>query len=272
MLAHRGAYHPHNRSKTRILRVTPPLMRLVGYYLSEGFAYHPLPNEGRVAFTFNRNGEELYVADCVALLREIFLVKPWIQHTESTTVIHVTSVHAYTFFSRYFGRVGPEKHLPRWVLRLPERFLKELVKGWWRGDGTSSLNSFSASSSYIDLASGMTLVFERLGYLPSFLKHEIRESKIGDRVVKSGISYQLSISGKQRFRFNEVVDEPTGMSKSGRTAQWYTKRFKKFWVPVKKVTEEEFRGLAYNLEVDEDHSFTLSGISVHDTTSALGDV
>ena len=265
-LAHRGPSHPHNRAKTMILHVTPQLMRLVGYYLSEGFAYHPLPNEGRVQFSFNKEGEERYVDDCANLLKEIFEVKPRIAKAESTTVVQVSSIHAFTFFSRYFGRTGPEKHLPRWVIRLPPSFLKELIKGWWRGDGTSSPNSFSGNSSYIDLASGLSLVLGRLGYLPSFLSYHVQDSKIGARIIKGGTTYLLSVTGKQRFRLSEVLDAPTESSRTGRTGQWYMKRFKKFWVPLKLVKEEDYKGPIYKVEVEQDHSYTLSGIAVHDAS------
>jgi hypothetical protein len=264
-VAHVGPFHPHLRAKPKNLILSPGLLRLSGYYLAEGCALHPTRTDREVMFTFSR-AENIYIEDCRALLGSVFGGKPWVRVHHSVANIFLASVPAYTFFSRYFGRVGPEKRIPRWVLRLPPQHLRELVEGFFRGDGTSDGTTFVMDTAYRDLAHGMALVCGRLGFLTSVRNYQQKEGTINGRVIRSGRLYKLIISGKQRFRFANSIGEIAAPSASGHTGQHFTKRFKKFWVPIDSVTTSLGIGSVHNLGVQGDESFTVSGIAVRSLT------
>jgi len=115
------------------IKVTPKLMRLLGYFLAEGRC---LPYG--IEFVFGASERKLQ-KDCLKLMKEIFNLEGRVKETEDNTVrISFSSKIVSEFFEKHCGTGSKNKHLPEFVWDLPKEYVLELLKGWIKGDGYQS--------------------------------------------------------------------------------------------------------------------------------------
>jgi len=231
--------------------LTPELMRFFGYYLAEG-------NSGynKVVFTFNKKEHE-YINDVLRIAKQIFGLDGFVSDYEykpNAVQIVFNSKQLYILFQELFGRKhsARTKKIPRWFMELPDQKLIELIKGWWRGDGTSGYASIAASTASPTLAVQMRDVLLRLGCVASL------------RTAKAGKIYVLTVSGEHLDRLSRLLGITHPFLKQRRTT------FQKFWlddkylyIPIRRIKYEEYNGTVYNLEVNEDETYVCEQMVVH---------
>ncbi len=94
------------------------LLRLIGYYLSEGYT-RTEPCRGTLGFAF-RNTEKEYIQDVASIVEKIFRVSLGSLRTErNCTCIDFYSARLARFFKELFGSGAINKHLPSWAITLP---------------------------------------------------------------------------------------------------------------------------------------------------------
>ncbi|EQD34652.1 hypothetical protein B2A_12719, partial [mine drainage metagenome] len=121
------------------LHTDKDFFRLVGYYLSEG----SVMSGHHVSFTFNKNETEL-VQDTASLLERYFGKKPIIQKEDKNGIsIMLCSTIAARFFTEQFGRGAGVKSLPKWAMLEDPVKQAEIIKGFWRGDGSFMYKQYS---------------------------------------------------------------------------------------------------------------------------------
>ena len=117
---------------TSSLSFSHELMRLFGYYLSEG---HLTESIHQIGFTFNRK-ETKYIKDCKELLQKITKRNISIRHpNENSTQILIHSKEWYAFFKKYCKRGAKNKQLPDFVWSLTKKDFLPLLICYIRGDG-----------------------------------------------------------------------------------------------------------------------------------------
>ncbi len=123
----------------RFIPVDESLLRLFGYYLSEGTV-----SDGRVVrFTFSEE-EQNYCQDVLALNEEKFGASCHIEPASDSyhwLSLRFHSIALAKVFSGLFGTGFAGKHIPQWVMLLPIEKQRGLVAGIFRGDSTAFLNS-----------------------------------------------------------------------------------------------------------------------------------
>ena len=125
----KNQYSRSNLSKK--IKVTKELMRLIGYYLSEGHVTNII---NQVGFSFNKN-EKLYINDCQRLLRKITNRSISVRHPNlNSTQILIHSKEWASFFENFCGK-GKKKHAPNSSWNLSKDLFLEMLKGYIRGDG-----------------------------------------------------------------------------------------------------------------------------------------
>jgi len=113
------------------IKITAELMRLIGYYLSEGHVTNIINQTG---FSFNKNEKE-YIEDCQKLIKKITNRHISIRNPNAgTTQILIHSKEWASFFESFCGKTK-NKHLPNFSWRLPKKLFLELFKGYIRGNG-----------------------------------------------------------------------------------------------------------------------------------------
>ncbi|MBU2638912.1 MAG: hypothetical protein KJ955_08105 [Nanoarchaeota archaeon] len=115
----------------RKIKITKGLMRLIGYYLSEGHVTNII---NQVGFSFNKN-EKGHIADCTKLLLSVTKRHISIRHPNAgSTQILIHSKEWASFFENLCGK-KKNKHIPEFAWNLPKPLFMELLKGYIRGDG-----------------------------------------------------------------------------------------------------------------------------------------
>jgi intein/homing endonuclease len=243
------------------VRVDGNLMRLIGYYLAEGYSD---PSRDRVSFAFGSHEKE-YIADVKSLVKKVFGVNAFERVRGTRCEINVFSKFIANFFSQ-FGKDAYNKSIPLWVLKLPPNKQKELIKGYWRGDGCKAEVEFLVTSSSIQLIQGIKTILLRLGILPTiYYTKGGKKMRIKGRSTICGPSYTLKLRGA----FLKKACETLGIHHKWLEERAYTKyrgyiQNGKVYVPIRKIETVNYDGDVLNLEVEEDNSYTVNSfITAH---------
>lgn len=242
----------HKQQKTRddIIKLKDEIpvdsnfMRLLGYYLAEGSGV----SDHQIRFTFNSKETE-YIKDVKRLIKKIFGIKVNKDvFIRNATNICISSRLLMDFFKSLVGNNAIEKRLPQWVLYLPQDKQKELINGYWRGDGCKSEYGFQFDTASLVLAEQIKLILSRLGFIPTF-----RTVAAGRKNPK----YVVEVFGEKLKDFCDIVGEKHNIidkrSKSYNRG-WNDGNY--LFVPINKIEKEHYDGLLYNLEIEKDSSYS----------------
>jgi inosine-5'-monophosphate dehydrogenase len=249
----------------RKIELTPELMRLIGYYVAEGYVIGN-QNNRQLRFAF-ADHEQRYVDDVKSLVEQVFgyagtTTRPTARHAVEVLV----SNHAIArFFEELMPGGATNKRLPAAILDQADGHLRQLLIGALRGDGSlknACRVAYKTSSPH--LANQIAEIFLRLAYLASVQRHE---------PARPGWSpmYHVRISGAQCVRFAEDFPE-LGLAFDGPapTKQEFFADDEYMYVPVLSIVHEAEQELeVYNLEVAEDHTYIAGRVAVHNCTTRV---
>lgn len=247
-------YVRFKRGKTRIpnkLRLNKEFSRLAGYYVSEGcvISEPSRPNSASLIFTFHEN-EDLFINDVFRLLKQFFNLGPKIRAgSPKTTRVEMHSTIVARFFETLFGERSEKMKAPSWFLFLPVHKQKEFLKGAFRGDGSITENK-NRPTSYVTtspiIRDAVQLMLLRLG-IPSGMSI----SKSGKK--RKNTAYIIFPAGTFRREFVEIFELGKEVKEGHNIYVGKTRDF--LLVPIKEIIEEEYLGLVYNLQVQEDRTY-----------------
>jgi dTDP-4-amino-4,6-dideoxygalactose transaminase len=162
------------------INVEDDLFRLVGYWLAEGSLAKGnkgsngkiLPSSKgkylsyRVDFSFHKD-ETLYIDDVILLMKKYFNVAGWVRKDNGNGVsVEFKSRKGYEFFQKFCNKISYNKKINHNFIHYDKSLLKELIKGFWRGDGSSSKSNFSLSTTSPHLFQQFKLILSRFGINP----------------------------------------------------------------------------------------------------------
>ena len=248
-----GPVHANNNLKTEWVDVTPDLMRLVGYYLSEGSA-----DQNGVQFCLNPQ-ESHYADDIELLLKECFglSAKRWL--ISGGLYVRVASRGLSRFFVGQFGSGCDRKLLPSWAMTLPVDKQRELLRGLYRGDGSVSKTHQSKL-----LLANPKLVYQvwqiltRFNARMSLAQHAPRATSFGG-MSRPTASIIWADDCSQDFReINDKSSYPFREEWRGGSRQWFAQTGEE--CVAARWQEVPYAGTVYDLEVADDHSFVVEGV------------
>ena len=147
------------------LPLEPMLFRLIGYYIAEGHFYPPYQ---QVYFSINE--EEIEFKNHIKeLMENYFNAHMFIRGYERSRGIMLgfTNLRNKYKFFEMFGKGAANKQLPYWVYALDEESIRQLIIGWYIGDGWENGHKENyIGTSSAKLAMQLISLFERLGYPP----------------------------------------------------------------------------------------------------------
>jgi uncharacterized protein (TIGR00375 family) len=246
----------------KIINVDDKLCRLIGYFLSEGY----LIKENAIGFSFHAK-EKDYIQDVISTIRDHFgfeITKIDSRRENQSDLVFSSKLLNSFFRNFYFGanKKANCKCLPTEFTMLPKKKIVEIFRGWWRGD-----TGYTVSR---QLANQMKIICLKLGIIPSISfdliqqyekrkKHFIKERKItakNDLIIFSNLSFfEEDFGVLKETCFKRYVN------KMNRKHGWIDNNY--IYLPIKKVETKEYSGEVYNLEVEEDNSFTCEFACVH---------
>lgn len=165
---------------------------------------------------------------------------------DKTTYRYVISSKEWLAFVSQFGRGAGQKHLTETIIDLPRELLKGFLDGYMSADGCFTKGVYKATSISRELIYGLAQCVVKVYRTPYRIYHTIRPKKytIENRVVSQHDTYQLVwklTKGKQDKAFFE-----NGF----------------IWFPIKSIEEIDSENV-YDIEVENNHSFTVQNTIVH---------
>ena len=248
---------------------TPDFFRLIGYYLAEG----SVSGDHYLNFSFGTH-EGLLIEDTEQLLKKIFgiiKISKFHHKTNHGTSVVVSSTELARLFGSSFGKGAHNKSLPHWALLEHTDKQRELIKGYFKGDGNyyrkrhaSGLKEiFRMNTVSKTLAVQIRDMLLRLGVV-SFINERNRKAE-GRKTM-----YTIGISGPWMNEFGSIVDVPVNdrvnfharASRFGFDGQYA-------FLPIRKISKKKVKDLpVYNFSVEEDESYTASSLAVHNCSAA----
>lgn len=243
------------------------LFRLIGYYLAEG----SISAGSYLNFSFNSSERE-YIDDVKQLIKIVFnedkIGESSHEKNNGTNVV-VRSVRLCRIFEQ-FGTSSSSKVIPEWVLHESKEKQKQLMVGWYRGDGnyyrkqkkSGFKEVFRISTTSPSLAAQGRSMLARLGIAPSL--------NIQDR-AKSGRKpiHQLIIGGEYMVPFGHWVGQmvqPKMWNKKRATAYYLDQQY--LYAPIRAINTKIVNDIdVYNFGVEVDESYVAGGVAVHNCTA-----
>jgi len=239
--------HKNNR------RFSKSIMRLLGYYLSEGYTS---ANNSVLAFAFHKN-EEKYIKEISRLIKIIIKKDAKIRVRNNVTEVYVCSRKWVKFFLVHGNKIAKRKEISEEIMLLPFKKQWEMIKTYINGDGNlykrrkSDTPTYRISTASEKLAIQIQRILARGDIFASIKKYKRAETKIEGKTLKASIFYEVSFKRKKSHRF---VKE--------------TGNF--FFVPIREINKKRFKGYVHNLEVGgKEHSYLAKGFSVHNCGAAI---
>jgi ribonucleoside-diphosphate reductase alpha chain len=255
----------------RHIEVTPDLARLCGYYVAEGSIG---PDERYVRFVFAKDEVE-YHRDMIQLVEKIFGAR--INRSDSSfgnwTTINIYSRPVVAWFREHFGSGSNKKKLPVWLQFADKEIQESFLIGVMRGDGLyfektyvvpsrpnpKVFRSLRLTLSNPGLIQQMWQMCLRLGYDASI--------RTVDTTYVTPNASETAQIGLPPLQSRDLVMKAYGIDLPAPDARYIRKTIVRdnehVYFEVESITRQNFDGVVYNCEVDEDHSYVTEGVIVH---------
>ncbi len=232
---------------------TKDLMRLLGYYLSEGYI---IAKGNAVAFSFNKNEKEA-IGEIDSLIYRLVGKRPGKRIRDNVAEVYVCSKKLAHLLCELCGRGARNKKLSEKVLLLPFRKQWEMIETYIIGDGDRYKRRPQDTYTYRIITTSRNLAIQtqhilaRGGIFASIRKIFKTNCKIEGRVLKDSEQYLISFKLE---KYHNFVKNTKGY----------------FLVPVKKIERKKFKGKVYNFQVaSEPNSYLVKGFAVHNCGAAI---
>lgn len=168
-------------------------------------------------------------------------------HTKSTYRATFTSMDMVNFvISRGFGRSALTKNIPNFILDLPKDKLQHFFDGYMSGDGCRIGDKYQATTVSAELAMGLTSIVQKLYNVGCNIYHDDRPTTyvIDGRTINQHDAYMI------RFCVDSVKHS------------WFSDG-DFIWYPVKEIRKTGKFADVYNIEVENDHTYTANNITCY---------
>jgi Fe-S cluster assembly protein SufB len=258
-----------NKTTEVTVPLTPDFFRLIGYYLAEG----SVDDRGDLNFSFNiKEGE--YVEDIKNIVYQLFNCVNFYESTykdRNGRDLRVCDARIARLFKE-FGTHCELKHIPEWVMTAPAEAQRNLVIGYYRGDGNyyRKLNKYGLKELFRvntvseELAYQVRDILLRLGVV-AFINKRNR-SKEGRRAM-----YTIGIGGHQMLAFGNIVgNKVVERIGSHKRASRFHVDGNFGYMPVETLTKRYVTNVpVYNFSVSEDESYVVNGFAVHNCSAPV---
>lgn len=258
------------------------IMRLIGYFLAEGNLSSGYTSNGkkgkkyikpryRTDFSFSIKEEE-YIEDVVFLMRKYFNTAVCKRIRHGGITLSFNGHQGFLFFNKYCGRKAYNIKLPWYFCHLDNKYIKQLLKGYWRGDGHDDFQSYIFSSVSKTLSEQVRYMLSKLGIVSTIrirTKDKHTPSVVnGKKIEQKHDMYNIVVYRPNADLLEEILVE-TSLGKLERpnfakNRIYLTKDGLYACHKVYEVTKEKVSDFTvYNLEVEEDHSYHVYGVAAH---------
>ncbi|MFH1714059.1 MAG: AAA family ATPase [Candidatus Nealsonbacteria bacterium] len=225
-----------NKGIPQKIKITPSLLKILGYYTAEG-----RKEDYYLQFVFGAHEKDLH-QDCIGLMKEIFNAEPHLRYTEDNSLrITYHAKFLGEFFERHCGTGSHHKHIPEFLWNLPKEYFLSYLDGCAKGDGyTTKEGKLSIGSVSKQLILELTWLSAMHGIQAGIREGTLKEG----RVIKDGkplpeTHYWNYIVGKTSHPFLEKAESP------------YQFKHPK----IKNIVKKPYQGYVYDLCGCENEAF-----------------
>ena len=237
-------------------------IELAGYYLSEGSIWNRRDRGGkasRVEFHFHEDEVEYHEEVCT-LIRKILPEAQTRKITKADSKAVSVRINSTTLASKLyqdFGKGAETKVIPAWIVYGEEKLGVLLLKGLWRGDGSSSSHGFNYSTISKNLAYSISLLLRKFDIAHTL---QIQKPRLGEDGVPHKLAYEVRV---RNAVYIKKLSEVTGMpiKHKMQDKRYPNVIFKKgdFWYHhIQEIKEEFYEGTVYNLNIEPIHNYVCS--------------
>jgi intein/homing endonuclease len=248
--------------------LTPDLQRLIGYFLGDGSINS---SEGCIQFDFGIN-EKQYVQD----VKDILFKNINKQASETLKEENVIRVKCYSkglvsWFSNHFYDKNKNKKYPWDISRLNHSHCLNLLTGLIRSDGCFDKNGCTFYNTSTNLIILTKQLFSKIGIASSISNREPRSHYFEkeNRMI-CGKKQEWSVSCHGKKCSTSILDYMINVNCE--TSQITEKIFINgdfCCGRVQKIEHEDYEGTVYDLQVEEDHSFSGPFLTIHNCGAGM---
>lgn len=243
-----------NRTVKKKHFFTKDWMRLIGYYLSEGYI---AANSSVVAFAFNKK-ELKAIKEVKELIYKITDKKASQRTRGNVTEVYVCSRKLVKQLTSFAGKFAREKKLSEEIMLLPSEKQLEIINTFYIGDGDATIRRkknypiYRLATASENLAIQLQEILARNRVFSSIVKRQRQKRHfIEGREIKGRDLYLVSFKKERKHKFVHL-------------------RKNTFLVPIKRIEKTHYRGPVYNLHVNkEPNSYLVKGFAVHNCVAAI---
>jgi NifU-like protein involved in Fe-S cluster formation len=232
---------------------TKSFLRLIGYYLAEGYFS---AKESTICFAFNKN-EINYINEVKYLIKEILGKEAKSRIRENIEEVYVNSREFVKVLFKIAGKLARKKKLSGDIMLLPPKKQLEIIKTYLNGDGdtykrrNNNSLTFRLATSSEQLAIQFQEILARNHIFSSITRRKQEGHIIEGRLIKGHDLFIVSYKEERNHKFVHI-----------------TNNF--FLVPIKDIKKEKYHGKVYNFEVSsKPNSYLVKGFVVHNCVAAI---
>lgn len=221
---------------------------LVGRFLGDGWVDRWDVETGGIKIC-SADTKTKNVSDVEMVLNRLGI--SYVKTEERTSVKFTISKQEYKKFFKQFGRGAENKVIPQNVLNIPKHLLKSLLEGYWSADGCFDGDLYQATSVSRTLIVSLAQAIHKVYKKGTSVYKTKRKSTcvIEGRVVNQRDTYTVTF--KMNNHKQSKCFEDDGY----------------IWSPIKSIEKQEYLGDVYNFEVEEDNSYVVHNVIVHNCQS-----
>lgn len=243
-------------------RISADLCRMIGYYLAEGGV-----TTNQVSFSFHSK-EKDYIDDVRQLGARLFGTIPYERERDGDAYeLTFSNIRMAQLFLELGGKYSEGKRLDRMLLGLDQELQRQILVGAFRGDGSIKSGYMKYTTVSTELAQQIKYLLYRQGILSRIkVSDQVGKTRIWrGRVIKHRHAAQLigPQHSKESVSLANEVFPGMGKPLQGRPSSRNHKDG--FYGYVRDVSESDYDGPVWNMEVDEDNTYVTEIGVVHNS-------
>ncbi|MEW5896130.1 MAG: DegT/DnrJ/EryC1/StrS family aminotransferase [Nanoarchaeota archaeon] len=249
--------HPNNiKNKFEAVKTNEDFFKLAGLFLAEGNV-----NKRGLIFSLGQKEADLitFIENCA---QEIFnrKVTKTIDKRNEGLQLRINGNQIAREFEVLFGRGAKNKKLPEAWLGLKEKYVLKILEGLFLGDAQLRKEKLNFGTTSIELARQVYLLLISLGCIPSFGFTKGGKVKIRGKEITPSDSWHLYLTGNER----KLLYKKLRVKSKEKTRHTFGKQDLDFvYTPIINIMTEHYTGKVYNLEVEEDNSYSVLNATLH---------
>ena len=242
-----------NEIEENPLNITKEEAFIIGRYIADGHTRKDYRKSE------NRENHRMYSLILSIGNSKLDYIKTKINDIKFTEYPHTKSTYRVCFYNKRLVEIvenqcgcgSGNKYISPTLMNLPKDLLLELLNGYLSGDGHVYNKTFKATTISKHLALSISMVVAKCFNVNTNVVYQKKEPTtiIEGRLVNQKSYYVLSFIKTPSKSLNTHISEGF------------------IWYPVKEIKLEDVKCDVYNLEVDEDNTYTANNFIVHNCQS-----